>query len=436
MLKIIETFSGIGSQVQALKNINAEHNVVATVEWDIGAMYAYDIMHNGPQNLKDYRHHTRESLIGLLKQYNLSNDGNEPLSYRSLCAMSTAQLKSILCSIDRTNNFVDIRSVKAGELPDADVLTYTFPCQDLSVSGHWHNNTLGISRDANNRSTLLWEIERILLEYVQIGKELPRFLLMENVSNILSKMHIKNFKEWKSFLESLGYVNKVYTLDARNFGIPQSRIRTYLVSVLAKDDEKLASKINNYFTLNDLENYTVAKKVDISDFLRLDYSNKVYREEAIESTPVFTESRKKIYENNVILAIDDTPTNEHARTITTKQDRHPNSGIIEYKKIVLTDVNKKYRNLTPRECFLLMGFQEDQYNLLIENNIEIGYNRRILSQSKLIQLAGNSIVVQVLEGIFKQIYEINEIYFKSNSSEQKLRNVLENKQLLASAANN
>ena len=153
MLRIIETFSGIGSQVQALKNINIEHRVVATVEWEIGAMYAYDIMHNGPQYLKEYRHHTKESLVNILDNYTLSSDGKVPLSYRALTKLSLVQLKAILSSIERNNNLVDIKSVKAIELPDTDVLTYSFPCQDLSVSGYWHNNHSGIDRDANNRST-------------------------------------------------------------------------------------------------------------------------------------------------------------------------------------------------------------------------------------------------------------------------------------------
>lgn len=410
MLRIIETFSGIGSQVQALKNSNLVHEVVAIVEWEIGAMYAYDIMHNGPQNLKEYRHHTKESLLDILSKFALSSDGKVAMSNRALNATPTIQLKGILSAIERNNNFVDITNVHASDLPAADVLTYSFPCQDLSVSGHWHNNTSGIDRDANNRSTLLWEIERILKEYTETEKELPNFLLMENVSNILSNKHIGNFNEWQSYLESLGYVNKIYTLNARNFGVPQSRNRTYLVSVLAKNVEQI-DEINEYFMVNDLERIPLIEEhiAPIGEFLRLDYSIDKYKQEAIESTPIFTQSRKKIYENNIILATDDISNNKQfARTITTKQDRHPNSGIIEYKNIVLTDINKKYRNLTPRECFLLMGFKESQFDLLIENNADMGFNRKVLSQSKLIQLAGNSIVVQVLEQIFLQINEIND----------------------------
>lgn len=420
MLKIVEAFSGIGSQVQALKNAAIDHEVKAIVEWEISAVYAYDLIHNGYQDLSIYRHHTKESIIDFLLQFNLSSDGSKPLTERALSALNLLQLKGIAHAIERTNNLVDITAVHAEELPDTDILTYSFPCQDLSVSGHWHCNTGGIDRDANNRSTLLWEIERLLIEYKESDKELPRFLVMENVSNILSEKHIDNFNEWQKFLEGLGYYNKIYTLDARNFGIPQSRIRTYMISVLTDTDEQ-RSEVESYFFLNDLErvSYAPEEMRPLGEFLRLDYSNKIYKNEAIESTPTFTPSREKIYLNNKILARGTTPLNhEYARTVTTKQDRHPNSGIIIYEDEFLTERNKKYRNLTPRECFLLMGFEEESFDKLVEPN-EIELTKKILPNSKLIKLAGNSIVVQVLEEIFKQIEELHKNLFQNNLFNEK-----------------
>lgn len=424
VLRVIETFSGIGSQAKALANIGIDYEIVATVEWEIGALYAYDIIHNGPQDLKVYRHHTKESLVKELSQYNLSNDGKSPLKDRSLNSMSVPQLKAILCSLERNNNFVDITKVKAKDLPDADILTYSFPCQDLSIAGTWHNNIGGIDRGANNRSTLLWQIERILKEYVHNDKSLPKFLLMENVSNILSCKHIDNFNEWQYFLEELGYCNQIYTLDARNFGVPQSRVRTYMISVLCPSEE-VRQEIIEYFLYNNLENYVVSDEDirPINEYLRLDYSVDKYKFEAIESTPAFTPSRKKIYENNPILATDDiVHSSVHARTVTTKQDRHPNSGIIEYSNIQLTSANHKYRNLTPRECFLLMGFEEEDFDRLQENNINITEYRKILPTSKLIKLAGNSIVVQVLEKVFIQIDEINNQILTKQSTLSQAKN--------------
>ena len=409
MLKMIETFSGIGSQTQALKNLRIDHKVVAIAEWDISAMYAYDILHNGEQDIKSLRHHTKESLISVLSRYNLSSNGKNPITPKALKSMSIAQLKAIYLSIERNNNLVDISEVHSQDLPDADILTYSFPCQDLSVSGYWHNNTSGIDRDAENRSTLLWQIERILKEYVASQKKLPRFLLMENVSNILSQRHIDNFNEWKTFLESLGYINKVYTLDARNFGVPQARKRTFMLSVLAENDIEIR-RIDEYLNANDLQTFKTTQLKNISDFLRLDYSVEKYKKEAIESTPRFTESRKKIFRDNIVLATGTKINASAAKTVTTKQDRNPNSGIIKYaKNDYLVEWNTHYRNLTPRECFMLMGFKEEQFDLLLLNNFENKKGSYFLTASKLIKMAGNSIVVTILEEIFKQMEEIKKV---------------------------
>lgn len=417
MFKVIETFSGIGSQSQALKNIGVNYSIEATVEWEIAALYAYDIIHNGPQNIKDYRHHTKQSIIEEISKYNISNDGKVPITSRGISAMNVAHLKAILAAIDRNNNLVDITQVTAEDIPQADLLTYSFPCQDLSVSGNWHKNQGGIDRDANNRSTLLWQIERILIDLENSNKPLPKFLLMENVSNILSAKHIKNFEEWCSFLESLGYVNQIYTLDARNFGVPQSRIRTYMISVLATNHQ-VVNELEDYFFINNLENYQVesSQRKSLEDYLCLDYSNELYRKEAIESTPQFTESREKIYTLNKPLAKGRNEIlSDFARTVTTKQDRHPNSGIILYdENNALTSINTKYRNLTPRECFLLMGFDENSFDLLMSNNFSTGINKQMLTTSKLVKLAGNSIVVQVLEVIFQQMMDINERILKKH----------------------
>lgn len=381
---------------------------MATADWEVGAIYAYDILHNGKQDLSKYRHHTKDSLIDILSRFNLSSDGKHPLSQNGLKIMPAWQLKTLLAAIVRSNNFIDITSVHAKNLPEGNVLTYSFPCQDLSIARHWHHNTGGIDRDANNRSSLLWQIERLLKEYVVIDKELPQFLLMENVSAILSKKNIGNFEEWCGVLEDLGYINQVYTLDSRNFGVPQSRTRTYMLSVRATTEAQ-RERVKSFFKDNNLEKVERAPKEinPIGNYLRLDYSVEKYRREAIESTPNFTDSRQKIYRNSKILAVGSQPQNQMvASTVTTKQDRDPNSGIVDYGNKPLTAVNTHYRNLTPRECFLLMGFKEADYDTLMENNREVREGSRLLNNSELIKLAGNSIVVPVLEAIFKQVEEL------------------------------
>lgn len=410
MLNVVEAFSGIGSQREALSNLGIPFRVSATIEWEIGAIYAYDIIHHGPQDLHQYRHLRKDDVLEILSQYNLSTSGKESAGFSALSGMSLTQLKAILCAIERSHNLVDITNVHAEDLEnDIDVLTYSFPCQDLSVSSFWWNNTSGIDRDSGNRSSLLWEIERILFEFRDQQRKLPKFLLMENVSAILNQHHIKNFDMWRSELVELGYINRTYTLKATNFGVPQGRERTYMLSVFVGDDKERAQRVHQYFKNNNLEERTLSidEIKSIGEYLRLDYSNESYRREAIEATPNFTPSREKIFYNNLKLAIDDEPQNCIAKTITTKQDRHPNSGIIVYSDDKQLVKGSKYRNITSREAFLLMGFQEAEYDRVMEANFSVAENRMMLSPSKMLKLAGNSIVVDVLEAIFTQVDEIN-----------------------------
>ncbi|MFL2096362.1 DNA (cytosine-5-)-methyltransferase [Marinilactibacillus psychrotolerans] len=424
MLNVVETFSGIGAQAKALSKANIEHRVSATVEWEIGALYAYDIIHNGKQHLEDYRHHTKESLVSEVSKYNLSNNGKDVASYQSIVNMPILQLKAILHSIERNNNLVDINQVKASSLEnDVDVLTYSFPCQDLSVSSHWWKNNTGIDRDSGNRSSLLWEIERILIDFQKQSKPLPKFLLMENVTAILSKRHIANFNIWRKFLEELGYFNQTYTLNSKNFGIPQGRQRTYMISVFVGKNKQKAADIDQFFFDNNLENYAIDEShmETLDNYLKLNYNNEIYKKEAIEATPNFTPSREKILKNNIVLATDNiVDKGIIARTITTKQDRNPNSGIIRYSQNLELVSGRKYRNITPREAFLLMGFDENDYNQLISYNIQTAENRTLLSPSKLLKLAGNSIVVNVLVEIFKQIDEINNTFLSEKTLNEKV----------------
>lgn len=405
MLKVIETFSGVGSQAKALKNIGVAYEIAATVEWDITAIYAYDIIHNGPQIKNKYEELSKKDLIELLRKHTISGNGKIPAELNTLKVMSKESLSKILYAIDRNNNLVSITDVKATDFPqNIDLLTYSFPCQDLSICGSWHGNMSGIDRGANNRSGMLWEVERILKEYVEEDLQLPQFLLMENVSNILSETHRHNFEEWKNYLQSIGYYNKVYTLNALDFGIPQRRVRTYMVSIHCETSD-MSNVLEQYFFNNNLEN--ISKPLPpLKNYLRLDYTNTEYLDEANISNPNFTESRKKIFEGNTIVW-DYHRTEPFVKTITTKQDRNPNSGLLLYKS---SDPQKApYRNLTPRECFLLMGFEECDFQSLMDNNFFIKSNSLFFTREKLIKLAGNSIAVPVLEEIFKQINEIKDI---------------------------
>ncbi|GHU97944.1 hypothetical protein FACS1894211_00790 [Clostridia bacterium] len=172
-LRVIELFSGVGSQTQALKNISVPHRVVAVSEIDPYADRSYRALHD-----KD------------------------------------------------VNNLGDIQRI--AELPEADLWTYSFPCQDLSVSSP---TQLGL-RGA--RSGLLYEVER-LLRIAKGQNRLPRFLLLENVKNLVGKRHKADYEKWLAFLMSVGYRNFWKVVNARDY-LPQNRERVFCVSVLGGGD--------------------------------------------------------------------------------------------------------------------------------------------------------------------------------------------------------
>ncbi len=412
-MRIVEAFSGIGSQAKALERLKEDmkinYDILNIIEWDLNAIYAYDLIHNGVPDLEPYANLTKGELVDRLMQHTLSNDTKSPIKERSLKSMNIEFLRRVYAAIRRTNNLISVTDVRGYDLPrEFDLLTYSFPCQDLSTGGALHGKMTGINRNVNNRSGMLWQIERILMERVEEGRMLPRFLLMENVKNILGKAHEENFEEWKEYLRSIGYYNQVYTLNANNFGIPQNRNRTFMISVYVDNDEVLKNNIDEYFRENNLQRISEEESPEpreLINYMKIDYNIEMYLNEARESNPNDTPSRTIIYENNRIL----NPNNEwvkQTKTITTRQDRNPNAGIIIFNE--REDGKALYRNLTPRECFLLMGFDNRDFQVLMDNDILTRGKNKVFTRGNLLRFAGNSIVVEVLEAIFRQIYYIND----------------------------
>lgn len=141
MFKVIETFSGIGSQAKALENMKIKHKILCTVDWDINAIIAYDLIHKGKQNLEKYNKLSQKEIIERLKKYTLSMNGKKPATEKAIENLNYEVAKRLLAAIERTNNLVSITDIRGEKLPDdVDLLTYSFPCQDLSVAGFWHGN--------------------------------------------------------------------------------------------------------------------------------------------------------------------------------------------------------------------------------------------------------------------------------------------------------
>lgn len=414
MFRVIETFSGIGSQAKALTRIGEPFEIINTADWDINAILAYCMIHKGKIDVDKYSDISDEEVTIFLNDLTLSSDGKKAMNDVAFKRLPMNVKRKLYVAIKETNNLVSITDIKGSDIPEnIDLFTYSFPCQDLSLCGCWHGNKSGISREVKNRSGMLWEVERILLEMHEQKKELPRFLVMENVTNILSRKHIKDFEDWQSTLTNLGYYNKIYRLNSKYFGIPQNRERAYMISILCNNNQEKIKQLDEYFEEHDLQGEDAARlkqrDLKLKDILCLDYNNPQYRREADESKPNNTPSRQKIYEDNHML-YDGNRINEIiVNTVTTKQDRNPNSGLITYLNHARGKV--KWRYLTPRECFKLMGFDEIDFDKVISDNPKVTKSRNLYSTEKLIKMAGNSIVVDVLEAMFRQIMEINRIIF-------------------------
>ncbi len=415
---LVELFSGIGSQAKALKNIGCKVTTVGTCEWDLHAFIAYDAIHSSCDIPNEIAEMSKEDLLEILSKYTLSNSGKEKMEFKTLKTYSESVIRRIYAALVRNKNFVDVSSLNGKNMPpNIDILTYSFPCQDLSNVGAFHGYNKGIDKNSGSRSSLLWQVGRILAEMKTNKVELPRFLLLENVPTLLSPRHRENFETWIQELEDLGYISKYFPLNASSFGLPQNRPRLLMISVFVGDNLDKRTVVDTYFkntTAQDVVDEYVQskyyKKITVKDLLRIDYTSEKLRDEAIECTPNDTISRRAIWEENPKIVLENgsiNPEIEVIRTITTKQDRNPNSGNLFFDSGI--QGRGHFRYLTPRECFLFMGFTDDDYDNVIKNNPEIHRNSKLFPRDKLIRMAGNSIPVKLLEGIFLQVIKIDKL---------------------------
>ena len=120
-------------------------------------------------------------------------------------------------------NYGDITRIDWGNVPDFDLLTYSFPCTDISSAGR----QAGFTEGSGTRSSLLWECRKAILA------KRPQWLLMENVKALVSEKFLPLFREWEQWLASIGYANYTQVLNAKDYGVPQNRERVFMVSTLS-----------------------------------------------------------------------------------------------------------------------------------------------------------------------------------------------------------
>ena len=438
MLRVVEAFAGVGSQRMALRNLGIEHEVVGIFEIDKFALKSYEAIHGECPNLGD------------------------------------------------------ISKIDVKDVPRHDLFTYSFPCQDLSIAGKQKGMIRGVTR-----SGLLYECERIIKHCK------PKYLLLENVKNLVGKKNKPQFDEWLKFLEGLGYTNYWKVLNAKDYGVPQNRERVFVVSVLGehkhysfplpiklgksiKDiledevDEKyymnkpfhLVNKKNEAAELQ-IKAHRSIKSVQSPNHIcptlttmqgghrepkilqvaktecKFDQESRVYGANGISPTlaardsqgpkkilcvgninpsgrgingnvfdskglpPTLTTSTQDIccitYKGKdielpcICASRGRNPINPSSRTagLPTEQfleiNKNGTSNTITtvQKDNYAIEKNYRVRKLTPLECWRLMAFTDEDFYKA--KNIGI-------SNSQLYKQAGNSIVVRVLEGIFKELF--------------------------------
>lgn len=194
-------------------------------------------------------------------------------------------IKSYMAIHGKTKNFGDISKIDPTELPDFDFMTYSFPCVDVSVAGL----NKGIKKGSNTRSSLLWECEKI------IDVKRPKYLLMENVKNLVGKKHKDDFLKWLKILEAYGYSNYWEILNAKDYGVPQNRERVFCVSILNENKKELY-KFPEKLELNTRLKDLLEEEVDEKYYMKSEKADqliyKITKEKKIKDKEVVDSSIK------------------------------------------------------------------------------------------------------------------------------------------------
>ncbi len=379
-VKLFEAFAGIGAQRRALENISKKMGwdikPVGQIEWYINAMIGYQLIHGDFNEL--------ERNVNLSK-YNISSNSKVCCKKEAKEKIAkTDKNKYISSSIVNSNNLVDISKVKGANIPkNIDIFTYSFPCQDLSIQG----KQKGMNKTAKTRSSLLWQVERLLKEASKTfdEKEMPKYLLMENVPSITNTKNIRAFRRWINTLNKLNYESKYYTLDSSDFGSAQKRKRVFCLSVRKEYMKEKDIVLPDAFIqrqqkkVKDILN-SKNKNLDKLSKLKEKYNIKFNQIDPKKINEITLHGYTKFNSENYLYNSEGL-----GPTLTA-------SGANSRIKLAIDD---EIRYMEADECLRYMGFTNDDYKKMIESGL--------MSNSNIIFLAGNSIPVEVLEAIFERM---------------------------------
>ena len=233
-VRLITLFSGYDSQALALKYLGVPFDHYKTCEWAVPSIQALKDLHFGADKTDYSATMSFDEVVDYLYRKGISSNYNEPMTLQSIRRMGEKKCRQVYNNICAAHNLVNIQQVHGADLDITDtdkycyIMTYSFPCQDLSNAGLG----AGMAKGSGTRSGMLWEVERILTELNGGGQRLPQVLLMENVPEVHGTNNVQHFAKWIEFLERIGYKCYWEDLNARHYGIPQNRNRCFMVSIL------------------------------------------------------------------------------------------------------------------------------------------------------------------------------------------------------------
>ena len=405
-LTMIECFSGIGAQKRGIDLTKLfDLDVICTSDIDKDAILSYACMHCGLTNelIESYENYpTEEKMISQLIKANIGFDPQKQKEYDWNKHKKDVKKYWLACKI--SNQWGDISRIS--NFPYADLLTFSFPCQSISIAGKQEGIIEG-----ETKSGLVYEVLRIL-QNMKDNNKLPKYLLLENVKNLVGSKFIQDFNNLNTILDDIGYNVYWKVLNGKNCGVPQNRERIYIVGFKDEVEFKFAPKqeLCDKLIENDLvkENDVIRHSYSVSRLnewdkrgvecnnmpptvtTRADTLGVVVKEERMTKQALET-----LNENSC----------EYSNTINPFNKQVNNSGISptlttrpEGFKTAILPIDKKIRirKLTPTECFKLMGFTKDDVNKCVD----IG-----MSDAQLYKQAGNSIITNCIELLFEHLYK-------------------------------
>ena len=299
-------------------------------------------------------------------------------------------------NVDESLNLGSITDIKGESLPYCDLWVGGFPCQDISCAGKMK----GFTNDSNTRSSLGWEMIRLLKEV----KEKPKYIIFENVANITSKAFEDTLSLFKNDLIELGYNLYDDKLCSSDYGIPQNRLRYFLIAILDDKEFNFPQPFVKDIRVQDMLDDNVDEKYYLSNtdyelvndkriYYNKDNANIKYEidfDKFLSGRRCGTDLHSNFRQTSVICsALGNSPTLTACNTAYNSKMVVPVDNTLD---------NLRIRKITPKEAWKLMGFEEEDYLKA----------SKVCSETNLYHQAGNSIVVNVIYVILKTLLENEE----------------------------